>query len=285
MALDVILQLDVAQESRALSQDECWLRANLKRRVKGLAALERSRKRQASRLRFLREGDANTKFFHQRVNARRRKNHIVRLKHNNGRPPPRSLYFNWDALNPNTHPLDDLGPPFSEDEIKEALDDMPADKSPGPDGFSIAFFRSYWDIIKEDLMSAIKAFSELSTSNFHIINTANVVLLPKKDGADAISDYRPISLIHVVPKIIAKAMARRLSPRMNDLVSRSQSAFIKSRTIHDNFMYVRNTARRLHRNKTPSLLIKLDIAKAFDTVSWTYILDMLEARGFPLRYF
>ncbi|XP_071674403.1 uncharacterized protein [Lolium perenne] len=115
MALDVILQLDVAQESRALSEDEIWLRASLKRRVKGLAAMDRSRKRQASKILYLREGDANTKFFHLRVNARRRKNLIVRLMHNNGwavthedkaglifdhfsrtlgRPPPRSLDFN-----------------------------------------------------------------------------------------------------------------------------------------------------------------------------------------------
>jgi hypothetical protein len=84
MALDVILQLDVAQESRTLSQEERALRAELKRRVKGLAALERSRKRQASRISYLKEGDANTKFFHLRVNARRRKNHIMRLKHNDG---------------------------------------------------------------------------------------------------------------------------------------------------------------------------------------------------------
>jgi retron-type reverse transcriptase len=166
-------------------------------------------------------------------------------------------------------------------EIKEAIEDLPLDKAPGPDGFSMAFFHSCWDIIKADLMEVIKAFSELSTQNFHILNTANMVLLPKKDGADAITDFRPISLIHGIPKIIAKAMARRLGPKMNEIVSRSQSAFIKSRTIHDNFMYVRNTARKLHRSKTPALLIKLDIAKAFDSVRWEYLLDLLQRLGFP----
>jgi hypothetical protein len=96
--------------------------------------MERSRKHQASRICYLHEGDDNTKFFHLRVNARRRKDLIVRLKHNNGwavthedkvvlifdhfsrtlgRPPPHSLDFNWDALNPTTHRLEDLGLPFS----------------------------------------------------------------------------------------------------------------------------------------------------------------------------
>jgi hypothetical protein len=108
-------------------------------------------------------------------------------------------------LTPTTHPLEDLGLPFSELEIKVAVDNMPADKAPGPDDFSIAFVRSCWDITKDDLMRVINAFSELSASNFSIINTANIVLLPKnKDCAESITEFRPISLIHLVPKIVAK---------------------------------------------------------------------------------
>jgi hypothetical protein len=117
--------------------------------------------------------------------------------------------------------LDDLGLPFEKEEIKKAIDDPPTNKAPGPDGFTIAF-------------------SELSVQNMHVINTASIVLLTKKDVADSITDFWPISLIHMVPKIIAKAMVLRLRPKMNDIISCCQSAFIKSRSIHDNFMYVRN---------------------------------------------
>jgi hypothetical protein len=84
MALVVILRLDVAQESRALSDGKRDIRARLKRRIIGLVALERTRKRQASRITNLKEGDANTRYFHLCVNAQRRKNHILHLKHNNG---------------------------------------------------------------------------------------------------------------------------------------------------------------------------------------------------------
>jgi hypothetical protein len=49
-------------------------------------------------------------------------------------------------------------------------------------------------------------------------------------------------------------------------------------------MYVRNVARRLHRKRTPTLLIKLDIAKAFDSIRWDYILDIMQRRGFPPRW-
>jgi hypothetical protein len=73
MTLHVILCLDVAQENRALSLEELDLCKRLKRRVISLAVLERARKRQCARVWFLKDGDANTKFFHARVNGRRRK--------------------------------------------------------------------------------------------------------------------------------------------------------------------------------------------------------------------
>ena len=79
MALDAIHRLDVAQESRELSEAECHLRSGLKRRVTALAVIERARKRQASRITNLKLGDANTKFFHSKLNARRRKNYIQKL--------------------------------------------------------------------------------------------------------------------------------------------------------------------------------------------------------------
>ena len=301
-ALLVILRLDIAQENRLLSADELELRARLKRRVIALAVLERSRKKQCARISNLKEGDANTKFFHRRVNARRMKNHIHRIKNAHGwvtehgakeklirehfskvmkRGPRSRKDFNWEELNLEPLDLHGLGAPMAECEVLEAINDMPSDKAPGPDGFSGLFFKKCWGIIKTDLMTVISHFDSLQTSNLQWLNSANVVLLPKKDGAEGIADYRPISLIHTIAKIIAKVLALRLGPHMKNLVSNVQSAFIKTRSIHDNFMYVRNLARRLHMRKTPSLLFKLDIRKAFDSVKWEYILDLLQRLGFP----
>src|SRR3954465_15373197 len=80
----VILWLDIAQETRLLPPAESDLRARLKRRVISLAVLERARKSQCARIANLKDGDANTKFFHRRINARRRKNHIHRIKNAQG---------------------------------------------------------------------------------------------------------------------------------------------------------------------------------------------------------
>jgi retron-type reverse transcriptase len=156
----------------------------------------------------------------------------------------------------------------------------PSDKTPGPDGFTGLFFKVCWATIKEDLMKVINLFSNLHSDNFHWLNSANIVLIPKKDGAESIFDFRPISLIPVIAKIVTKMMATRLAPFMNTLISRSQSAFIKTRSIHDNYHY----ARRLHKAKTPALLLKLDIKKAFDSVRWDYLVDLLQRLGFPPRF-
>jgi hypothetical protein len=111
-----------------------------------------------------------------------------------------------------------------------------------------------------------------------------VALIPKKDGAESVSDYRPISLIHTFAKIISKVLAMRLAPHMNSLISRSQSAFIKKRSIHDNFMSVRCAVHRFYRSKTPSLFFKLDITKAFDSVRWEYLLTVMTKLGFPPKW-
>jgi mannosylglycoprotein endo-beta-mannosidase len=184
------------------------------------------------------------------------------------RGDPRTNDFNWEAIHFNDPDLSSLGEPFTEEEVRNAINQMSGDKAPGSDGFTGIFFKKCWDIVKVDIMNVIQLFGSLHAENFHWLNSANIVLLPKKEGAEQITDFRPISLIHAIAKIISKMLALRLAPLMDELVSNAQSAFIKKRSIHDNFLYVKNHATRFHKNKTPALLFKLDIRKAFDSVRW-----------------
>lgn len=110
------------------------------------------------------------------------------------------------------------------------------------------------------------------------------MLIPKLEVATEPKDYRPISLIHSFAKLLTKVLARRLSVYIDKLISSAQSAFIRRRCIQDNFLYVRGLARHYHRSKTPACLIKFDITKAFDSVSWEYILQLLTIRGFPQKW-
>jgi hypothetical protein len=103
-----------------------------------------------------------------------------------------------------------------------------SDKAPGPNGFTGAFYKACWGIVKPEIMHVLHSFHTLRAAHLHWINSANIALIPKKDGAEDISDYRPISLIHAIAKYIAKMMAARLAPHMDSLVSNAQSAFIKN---------------------------------------------------------
>jgi len=130
---------------------------------------------------------------------------------------------------------------------------LPSEKSPGPDGFIGLFYKKCWSIIGPDLIAALQAFHSLRTRRIELINEANIVLLPKKEGATNLSDFRPISLINSFAKIITKLLADRLAPRMNELVSGSQNAFIKKCYIHDNFVYVQSVIKALHINQDDRL--------------------------------
>lgn len=133
------------------------------------------------------------------------------------------------------HDLGALDNDITLDEIREAVMKAPSEKAPGPDGYIGGFFKSAWDIIKYDLEAAIQEIFNLQSSCWNLLNSANIALLPKKEGAVQINDYRPISLMHSISKILGKILANRLQPHLDNLVSHSQSAFIKGRCIQDNF--------------------------------------------------
>jgi hypothetical protein len=97
-------------------------------------------------------------------------------------------------------------------------------------------------------------------------------------------DYRPINLIHSFAKIVSKILANRLGHELKHLISHNQTAFIQDRFIHDSFAYVQGVLKYLHKKHTPALFIKLDILKAFDIVSWPYLLDILQFQGFGPKW-
>jgi hypothetical protein len=157
-------------------------------------------------------------------------------------------------------------------------------KSPRPDGFIGAFYKRCWEIIRVDQTAAIREIFNLRAACWNLLNSSKVVLIPKREGAREIIDYRPISIMDSMAKLLCKILVNRLAPHLDRIVSRSQSAFIRGRSIHDNFQYVQGDVNNYHRTKTPTLLVKLDIAKAFDCVWWEYLLELMEQIGSGQRW-
>jgi hypothetical protein len=160
---------------------------------------------------------------------------------------------------------------------------MHSEKASGPDGFIGLFYKDCFEVIREDLSKAINDFYHHKCKCLYLVNEANIVLLPKRENPDRIDLFRPINLINSCMKIITKIMATRLTPRMNEIVSTTQNAFIQKRSIHDNFLYVQKVIKKLHKSKQAALFVKLDISKAFDSLNWAYLLDVLRAQGFTQK--
>ena len=139
---------------------------------------------------------------------------------------------------------------FTEEEVHAAILEIATDKAPGPDGYIGAFYRASWGVIKEDLLAAVNFFFNQHEQHFQHLNSAHLILIPKRSDEQQIGEYRPISLTHSVAKIVSKLLAIRLAPFLNQLVSRAQSAFIKKRSIHDNCLCTQNLVRDLHRLDT-----------------------------------
>jgi len=88
---------------------------------------------------------------------------------------------------------------------------MATDKAPGPDGFTIEFFKACWPIIKADLFNLIKNFHRTKRV-LPAINATFLTLIPKPDHTDSPDKFRPIALCNVLYKILSKLMANRLKP-------------------------------------------------------------------------
>jgi hypothetical protein len=183
----------------------------------------------------------------------------------------RESTIDLEALGLPAHNLSTLDAPFTKQEVWEAVSNLPSDKAPGPDGFTERFNK---------VLNAISAVWSRNFINLDKVNSAYIAMVPKIDGTDQVKDFRPISLVHSFAKLVTKILANRLASKLNELVSPNQSAFIKGRFIKDNFMQVQQTSRFLHQQNRACLLFKLDITKAFDSVSWPSLIEVLQALGF-----
>ena len=162
--------------------------------------------RQCSRVRWIKEVDANTRLFHVVANGRRARNFIPSISHNGevitdqerkeevffeayskilGQVNNREFALDLEevGLPENSESLLDLGDMFSEDEVWSVIKELPADRAPGPDGFVGAFYHCAWEIIKPEIMAALLKFFVGDGRGFNKLNGAVITLIPKKPEA------------------------------------------------------------------------------------------------------
>ncbi|KAJ9536715.1 hypothetical protein OSB04_un000100 [Centaurea solstitialis] len=263
-----------------------------------------SAKRQRAKVRWLSEGDANTRYFHRVIEERRHQrflhtvcdsdgvfvfdeqvakafiDHFVSIIGTNDEVVvpviPDSLFTKHLSIVDSNHMIRAV----QDAEIKEALFSIGNDKAPGSDGFSSKFFKSAWSIIGSDILLAIHNFFYRGRLAKEINHTL-LCLLPKSSNATSVSDFRPIACCSVLYKCISKIIVNRMKPYLDHIVSKSQSAFIPGRRIGDNIMMAHELVRGYQlESGPPRCAFKIDLRKAYDMVSWDYLICLLKGFRF-----
>ncbi|GJS12294.1 RNA-directed DNA polymerase, eukaryota [Tanacetum coccineum] len=167
----------------------------------------------------------------------------------------------------------------SKDEVKRAVWDCGTDKAPGPDGFTFGFYRRFWKVIENDVFDAVNHFFTYGDIPKGC-NSSFIALIPKIPDANVVKDFRPISLIGSLYKIIAKILANRLVVVLGDIVNEVQSAFIADRQILDGPFILNEVLQWCKSKKKQSLIFKVDFEKAYDSVRWDFLDEVLKKFGF-----
>ncbi|GJZ47836.1 RNA-directed DNA polymerase, eukaryota [Tanacetum coccineum] len=244
--------LDKSIDQHKCNEEMVNERTNLLKKLQDLKANISIDMAQKAKIRWAIEGDENSKFFHGIINKKRSQLAIrgvlvdgdwisepVKVKsefHNhfsNRFAEPTTQGITFDTPFPNRLSPDqikDLERLVSYDEIKCAVWDCGTNKSPGPDGFTFEFYRRYWNIIDHDVVAAVKLFFELGYFPPGC-NSSFIALIPKNQEAKMVKDFRPISLIGSVYKIITKVLANRLCLVISDLSDPPRGRFIMAHFI------------------------------------------------------
>jgi hypothetical protein len=283
--------LDKKAETMPLSASE---RAELKVSTDSLAKLRReeeSKWAQRAKVKFIQEGGNNTKFFHLIANGKHRRKKIFQLEQEEGTivgqenlkvyiseyyknlfgAPSPNLFAMRESDKADIPQLSDeenkiLIANFTEQEVYAAIMQMEKNKASGPDGFPAEFYQKFWDVIKTDLMAMFAAFQEGDLPLFHL-NFGTIILLPKKENAIQIQQYRPICLLNVSFKIFTKVGTNRVTEVAHKVVRPTQTAFMPGRHILEGVVVLHETIHELQRKKMNGVLLKLDFEKAYDKVN------------------
>ena len=160
---------------------------------------------------------------------------------------------------------------------------MEHNKEPGPDGFPAEFYQHFWEVIKGDLMDM---FHDLYIGDLPIfsLNFGVITLLPKTQEANKIQQFRPICLLNVSFTIFTKVATIRINSVADNLISPTQTTFMRGRNILEGLVILHETVHELHRKNHSGVILKIDFKKAYDKVKWNFLLQTHRLKGFSPKW-
>lgn len=232
--------LDLLAEDRPLLDTELYRRKKVRGEAWRLSKMLEWIWLQKSRVNWLTKGDKNTRYFHIMACTRNSRNslcsiivngsrieesmelraevqaHFMRLFSESGKVRPQ-LSGPFKSIG-GAQVVEQLEAEFSEEEIKSVIRSSDGNKAPGPDGFNLSFFKKCWEIVRVDVLQFMREFHQ-NASLVGGINSSFIALIPKTKSPSCLNEYRPISLIGSLYKILAKVLSNRLKQVMPKIIS------------------------------------------------------------------
>ncbi|XP_062021276.1 uncharacterized protein LOC133737799 [Rosa rugosa] len=167
-------------------------------------------------------------------------------------------------------------------EVKKAMFSIGGLKAPGFDGFPALFYQKFWSLYNAEIFSIVQvAFSscEIPAGLNHTI----ISLIPKVPGPQSMVQFRPISLCSTIYKVISKIIVARIRPLMQNLISPNQVSYVPGRQISDNIMIAQELLFKFKKSSGYKGFFawKVDLSKAYDRLSWSFIESVLHEACFP----
>ncbi|KAH9648888.1 reverse transcriptase domain-containing protein [Citrus sinensis] len=276
--------------------EEIW---KVEKQIQNILMDEEIYWKQRSRAYWLKEGDKNTKFFHGKALAKRKKNRIWGIEDKFGRwiEKPKEVehefcnYFTnlftstqlrqeqivaaLKGITPRVSASmnESLEEPFTAEEVLEDLSQMCPTKAPGLDGLPAVFYQKHWHTVKEGVLTTCLHILN-SQGTIAPLNHTYIALIPKIGKPRKVTNFRPISLCNVIYRIVAKSAANRFKQILHKIISPSQSAFILNRLITGNIIVGYECLHKIRhcKGKRNGLIaLKLDVSKACDRLEWNGI--------------
>lgn len=293
-------QLLSKEERQALDNWNLW------------SAIEESFFMSKSRVRWLKDGDANTKFFYNSLKGNLARNTIHHLRDESDQMITdmdqikglvESYYKNLlGTVNSEVRPLsvDQIKALHSfrcegslagrlvtiptAEEIRQALFVLPGNKAPGPDGFTKEFFTSTWNLVGSDFMDVVTDFFN-NPVLLRQVSTTIMALIPKQIGAYKLSDFRPVSCCNMVYKVISMIIASSIKWFLDEVVQSNQVGFVSGRLLCENVLLASELVTNFHKAcSTTRGCLQIDLTKAYDNLDWRFIINILNAFELPPQF-
>lgn len=173
--------------------------------------------------------------------------------------------------------------PFSMEEVKVAVWDCDRFKSPGPNGVNFGFLKEFWQDLKEDITGFLTEFHRNGKLSRGIYSTF-IALIPKVESPQKLNEFRPISLVGNMYKILAKVLANRLKMVIVSVISETQTTFVKNKQILYGVLIANEVVDETRKLKKELMLFKVDFEKAYDSVDWGYLDAVMSKMAFPILW-